>query len=173
MQKEKVVLPAAVRSAAIDMDRRNGLINLTRRDLCDAVGMPEGSFCHVMGVTFTKFAAGLAAQRLEPPTLHAVARARVNPVLRKERILSAAVEAARGRGYHTVTREAIAEAAGVSVGLVSYHFATMARLRRDIVRYAVQHEILEVIAQGLAMRDDDARKASDDLKRRAAALLAC
>lgn len=160
-----------IRNKAIEMVRSDGLINLTRADLCAAAGVPDGSFSAIMGVDFGEFVAELADMGLEPPTLHAAVKRRANPALRKEHILRAAVELARERGYKHVTRDSIAAAAGVSVGLVSHYFATMKQLQRDIMRYAVQHGVAEIVAQGLALRDDHARKASPELKQRAAAFL--
>jgi len=160
-----------VKAAAAAMVREAGLINLTRRDLCDRAGVPDGSFQRVMGVTFTEFVAELSAMKLEPLTLHAAANTRANPVLRKEYILAAAVDVARVQGYHKLTRERVAEAAGVSPGLVSHHFSTMQKLRGDVMRHAVKTGILEIVAQGLAMRDDHARRAPMELKQRAAALM--
>ena len=75
-------------------------------------------------------------------------------------------------GYTKVTRDAVADAAGVSMGLVSRYFGTMKNLRRDIIRYAIRNDIAEIIAQGLANGDDHARKAPANLKAKAATLLA-
>ena len=44
-----------IKQIAIDMANANGLINLTRFDLCERAEIPEGSFPHVMGCTFTEF----------------------------------------------------------------------------------------------------------------------
>lgn len=161
-----------INQVAIAMVKANGLINLSRRDLCERAGIPEAAFKSIMGVSFTEFVTALAAAKLEPLTLHAAAKTRTNPALRKEHILAAAVDVARSAGYHKITRETVAEAAGVSPGLVSHYFSTMTGLRRDLMRHAVKQGILEIIAQGLAMRDDHARKASPELKQRATALLA-
>ena len=96
---------------------------------------------------------------------------RMQPKERRAAILTAAVELARAEGYNRITREGIAKAAGgVSEGLVSQYFNTMAQLRRALIRHAIKANppVLEIIAQGLAAKDPHALKASDELKRQAA-----
>lgn len=87
--------------------------------------------------------------------------------VRKEDILAKALKLAETKGYRDVTREEITTAAGVSGPVVNYHFGTMTQFQRDLMRYAVRHENLAVIAQGLCARDPQARKASEELRRRA------
>lgn len=92
---------------------------------------------------------------------------RLKPVIRKEEILAAALPLASERGYTNITRDRIALAAGVSGSAVQYHFGTMAKLRTELMRYAVKQRNPRVVAQGLAVRDRQAAKADDDLKRQA------
>ena len=65
----------------------------------------------------------------------------------------------------------VAERAGVSDTLVSRYFATMNQLRQAIMRRAVVLEIPEIVAQGLADGETQARKAPEALKEKAVALL--
>ena len=97
---------------------------------------------------------------------------RQNPEARKDQILIAAVELAKEVGYNKMTRDAIAIKAGVSMGLVTHYFETMTQLRRDVVRYARNNDIPEIIAQGIANQDPHAKKAPPALKEKAIALLA-
>ena len=90
---------------------------------------------------------------------------------RRSQILAASLILSASKGYTKVTREEIAEKADVAPSLVSDHFGTMAEFRRCIMRHAVEQGNVAVIAQGLAARDPHARKASDALKKQAAALL--
>lgn len=96
---------------------------------------------------------------------------RLDPKVRKEEILVAAVEVAQLVGLDKLRRDAVAERAGVANGLVSRYFNTMLQLRHAVVRYAVQKQILSIIAQGLAAGEVEARKAPEDLKRKALASL--
>ena len=99
---------------------------------------------------------------------------RMQPKERREAILAAAIKLSRAEGYNRITREGVANAAGgISPGLVSQYFNTMAQLRRALIRHAINANppVLEIIAQGLAAKDPHALKASDALKRQAADLL--
>jgi len=101
-----------------------------------------------------------------------VTKKRQNPEARKDQILIAAVELAKEVGYNKMTRDAIAVKAGVSMGLVTHYFETMNQLRRDVVRYARNNDIPEIIAQGIANQDPHAKKAPPALKAKALELLA-
>ena len=92
---------------------------------------------------------------------------RLKPADRKDEILLAAVAVAKFGSYTAMTRAAVAELADCAPSLVQHYFRTMGRLRRDVMRYAVKHEILGIVAEGLALKNRHAMKASDDLKQKA------
>lgn len=159
-----------IKQIAIQMVQEGGLINLSRSELCERAGIPDGSFPHVMGGTFAEFVEELNAEGINAsPTT--VSKRRANPALRKESILDAAMTVAKERGYRKVTRDLVATGANISPGLVSRYFGTMAQLQRDIIRRAIKDEVLEVVAQGLANGDKHALKASKELKTKAAHFL--
>lgn len=83
-------------------------------------------------------------------------------------ILDAALYLAEKHGYQTVTRDAIAEEAGVSGAHVSGLFGTMAQIRRRVMRAAVQQKRYRVIAQGIAVHDPACGKLDADTVKRAA-----
>lgn len=161
----------AVTETAQAMVKENGLINLSRRELCERAGIPDGSFPHVMGCNFAEF-----VQSLDTPSAfesgHKVSKSRANPELRRDHILATAVGMAQSLGLANITRDAIAEKAGVSNGLVTRYFKTMTQLRGDIMRRAIKQEILEIVAYGLAIRDSRALHAPLELRERAAKLTA-
>lgn len=97
---------------------------------------------------------------------------RKTPKERVKELLDVAIALAVEHGYLKVTREQIAEAAGVSPALVSHHLGTMADMRRTLVRQAVTRQVLKVVGQALASNDPHARKAPDALKNAALASLA-
>lgn len=99
-------------------------------------------------------------------------RTRKKPQERKEEILAAAAKLAERVGYTHVTRDAVADQAGVSMGLVSNYFSTMAQLKRDIMRFAVREGNLHIIAQGLMHKDTQALKVDKEVRNRAAQLIA-
>lgn len=90
---------------------------------------------------------------------------------RDDRILKAAVELAKAIGYQWITRDQVAEAAEVGGGTINNAFGSMIGLKRAVLSYAVEHEIVELVAQGLADGHAIARAAPVDLKARAAALM--
>jgi AcrR family transcriptional regulator len=93
----------------------------------------------------------------------------VRPSDRTDAILTAALHLAARHGYHTLTREQIALAAGVSPALVSARLGTMDAMRRSVMRAAVARRCVGVVAQGLALRDRWAMRADDSLRAAAAA----
>ena len=87
---------------------------------------------------------------------------------REQQILTAALDIAKTTGYTRVTREQIAAKVGITPAVITNCFGTTVALRRDIMRAAVRHKVLPVIAQGLALRDRHALNAPEDLRREAA-----
>lgn len=96
---------------------------------------------------------------------------RMRPNERRDMILNAALELAGSKSYTTITRDEIADHAGVAVGLVTKYFGTMPNLKRDVMRAAIRYEHLPIIAHGIAIHDPHAMKAPPALKRRAVASL--
>lgn len=90
---------------------------------------------------------------------------------RDGRILSAAVELAKTLGYQWITRDQVAEAAGVSTGSINSAYGTMRDLKRAVLSYAVEHEIIEIVRQGIGDDHEITRAAPAELKKRAAALM--
>ena len=157
-----------VNNAAIVMVREAGLINLSRRELCARAGIPDGSFVHVMNMSFSEYVATLKVEHGDTKGKHTVNKSRVvDPVMRRDQILNVAIELAKKSGYNNITRNDVADNAGVSMSLINRYFKTMPQLRRAVIRAAVANEVLEIIAQGLVNKDARARKASDELKSRA------
>ena len=94
-------------------------------------------------------------------------RTRKAPGTRKTHILDAALVVAARDGFGNMTRKAIAAEAYVSEPLVNKYLGTLPQLRRTVMRLAVKHEVLAVIAQGLAANNQYALAASDELKAKA------
>lgn len=160
-----------IKNIARDMAKRNGLINLDRVELCAAAGIAVGSFHIATGCTFTDLISELKREGLGGNT-HKANKYRANPELRREHILDAAVKIAKNIGYTNVTRNAIAESAGISTGLVTNYLGTLPAMQRTLMRYAIKNSIVEIVAQGLANKDKHARKATPELKERAAQFIA-
>lgn len=93
-------------------------------------------------------------------------------VVSKAAILEAALAVAVREGFNKIRQLNVAQEAGFSGPAVQHHFGTMAKMRKEVMRYAVKKECLPVIAQGLSMGDAQANKAGPDLKKRALQQLA-
>jgi archaeosine-15-forming tRNA-guanine transglycosylase len=96
----------------------------------------------------------------------------VRPSDRTDAILTAALHLAARHGYHTLTRDAIALAAGVSPAHVSARRGPMDAMRRSVMRAAVARRCVGVVAQGLAVKCKHAAKADKELRALAAAYVA-
>lgn len=90
----------------------------------------------------------------------------------KSAILKAAVRLALGQGFRNFSRDDVAAEAKTATGTVSYHYRDMSGLRRAVMQYAIDNEVLKIVAQGLAEGHSLASKAPDALKQRAARALA-
>ncbi len=67
-------------------------------------------------------------------------------------ILAAAVKLANDVGLLQFSRADIASAAGVGQSTVSYYFGSMPEVRVAIVKHAVQHEMLKILADARSSR---------------------
>ena len=97
---------------------------------------------------------------------------RLPPEERREKLLDVALSVAVKKGYLNLSRQNVAEAAKCSTGLITRRFGDMETLRREVMRAAIDREVLVVIAQGVAAKDKLAMKAPAELKARAAGALA-
>lgn len=66
-------------------------------------------------------------------------------------ILDAAVSVARERGLFSFSRIHVAKAAKVAEATVSHHFGTMKKLRAAVAQYAVDNEVLTLLADASAI----------------------
>ena len=146
--------------------REVGLVNVTRRNLCEFLGMPVGSFQHFFGGTFGNLVATLRSRGVCDGI--PIDRKRFN---RTDVLRAAILTVATTHGYDKITRKQIAEYAGVSRALVTWYFGSMREIRDMIVTYAIDNSILEVIAYGIVIRDTRILRAPKTLKEKALRIL--
>ena len=79
--------------------------------------------------------------------------------VRRDQILAAAIAMSLDVGFNSLTRDGVAERAGVATGQINHMFNTMTILRRAVMRAAVHRELLPIIASGLALQDKQAHNA--------------
>jgi AcrR family transcriptional regulator len=157
----------AIREAALELASEIGIVNLTRPAVCERARVPEGSFCAIMGQPFTDF-----ISELDLPAGTVKSSKHVPAALSKKHIIAAALVESEEQGHYKFTRRGVAERAGVSESLIQYYFGTMQKLRRSVMRAAVDQAVLPIVAMGLVMKDPHAVKAPDEVKRAAAAHIA-
>tara|TARA_R110000744_G_scaffold63350_2_gene130384 strand:- start:785 stop:1111 length:327 start_codon:yes stop_codon:yes gene_type:complete len=98
---------------------------------------------------------------------------RLKPDDRRELIVITVLALAQGMNYKKVRRVDIAEALGISGPAVQYHFGTMPKLQRAVMRAACRRaavgdeNALRVVAQGLADGNSFAVRVSDEIKKKA------
>lgn len=112
---------------------------------------------------------------------------------RNRAVLEAAVDLAQERGFANITRDLVAERAGVAAGSVNNAYGNMDALRDAVMAHAVARAVeirklpvsqlntlavneeaglVAIVGQGLAAGHTAARNAPEDLKRDALAKLA-
>lgn len=89
----------------------------------------------------------------------------------KPKILAAAVGLAREKGLHQFSRIEVAKAAKVGESTVSYHLGEMPEVRRAVVKFAVEREILSILADARAGREAVGVPMSEELRKKVAAYI--
>lgn len=147
--------------------RKKGLINVRRQDICEVLGIPEGSWNTGVGIPFLDLVKELKDRLGDEKLVKMNKKRAAGPELRKDHILNVAIKLAEKLGYSRMTVMQVAEAAGVTHGTVLRYYGTVAQLRNDVMRKAVKTENLKIIAQGLSIGDRQAKKADEEIKEKA------
>lgn len=93
-----------------------------------------------------------------------VARApRLQPDHRATAILTTAVQVATNHGWSKFTRGQVAVAARVSPALVT-HYYPADDLRAAVMKHAIDHRVLRIVAEGVTVRDPQALAADPALR---------
>ena len=101
---------------------------ITRKIICEKAKVPEGSFTYIMGTPFSKWHETL---KVVPKTSKA-ARRSLPASIRKQLILSKAVQYATLHGTCDLRGATLARYCDVSPGTLYYHFKNIATLRNQI-----------------------------------------
>jgi AcrR family transcriptional regulator len=91
-------------------------------------------------------------------------RCRKQPKERKDQLLTEALILSKELGYSHITRDGVANRAGVSYGLVTRYFDSIDNLKRLVMKKAIKEEVVEIIAQGLVRKDPLTKKLNPQLK---------
>lgn len=150
-----------IKQIAEQIAREKGLVNLSCIDLCARAGISAGSFKHVVGQTFQEFVNSLRGEGL--PVGDAVGKSRLNPNLRADHIILSGLSLAEQIGFSNLTRDKVAEAAGVTGGLVGTYFP-FSDLKHKVMLEAVERRSVKVLAEGMALDHPAALDIPNDLK---------
>lgn len=154
-----------IKKGAIELAEQHGLVNLSLKNLCDYLGVAPGSFKHFAGVNFTQLVTELYDEGITGPEID-IDKNRMHPEIRRDMLLAAALKVAELDSFQNLTREAIALHAGVSTGLVTKRLGTMQQLKRSVMRAAIKHESVPVVAEGFFLKDKHALRAPPELKKK-------
>ena len=84
---------------------------------------------------------------------------------RRRHIIESFVTVAKGRHYNAVKRDEVAHVASVTGATVTRHFnESMRELRVEVVKYCVENEIIEIIAQAIAIQDTAAANITQETR---------
>jgi AcrR family transcriptional regulator len=83
----------------------------------------------------------------------------------RERILQAALRLIGEQGVGAVTNRAVARAAGVSLGSLTYHFPSQSDLLREALQTFVDGEIARVTARAARLRGAGPDQAADEVEK--------
>jgi len=141
-----------IKNAAIELAKEIGLVNLTRRAVCERAEVADGAFTAIMGESFTDMVSAMSASG-DLPVGVPDSRQRVNAGIRRKQLLNIAIEQAAETCYDAITREKVAKAVGLSPALVNYYFNTTEELREEVLREAIATRHLGIIAQGFVKKE--------------------
>ena len=80
-------------------------------------------------------------------------RTRMEPAERRKLVLDAALDLAETGNYLTMTRNQVAEAAGISGSHIHHLFGSTGGMRAAVLNEAILQENLAVIGQGLISKE--------------------
>lgn len=159
-----------IKALALRMAREDGLVNLTCADLSAEAGFPEGSFTARTGITFTELAEMLVPMMRDCPLHTQQVNRRVHPAVRRDQIVKAALHVAQRKPYNMIKYSDVAEQAGVVRTLISHYFQHESYLITEMLKLAIEQEVLEVIKLGMVLRHPVITAAPAELKARANAI---
>ena len=90
---------------------------------------------------------------------------------KRDELLTHAVKLAEVEHFLAVTRQAIADRAGVSPSLVQWYFRDLALMRTEIINAAIADRVLPVIAQALNLNREETRTLPQELREAAASYI--
>jgi AcrR family transcriptional regulator len=74
----------------------------------------------------------------------------MNPIARKQQILTTAINLSIEKGYRQLTRRAVANRMQCASALINHYFEDIENLRRIVLSTAIEKEIIPILAENFA-----------------------
>jgi AcrR family transcriptional regulator len=148
----------------VELARANGLLNVSVRSVCEACGVPVGSFPGRTGWTHKQFINILRDNGA--PIGNESQLCKVMPDVRREQLLDAALRLAKKKGLYSLSHKEVAKECGVARPTVAHYFSRLDDLRIYTAQHAVKHGVVSVIVEGVIMRFLDREKLDADTLRK-------
>lgn len=129
-----------IKQASLKLAEQKGLHTLTRASVCQAIGIPCGSFKHVTGRSFSEFLQSLASEFPETDYLKPHSRFAL-PQLRKHFLLRTGVSLATEIGFENITGKGVAARARVSPSLIRYYFGSVGGYKKALFKFAMHSPV--------------------------------
>lgn len=85
-------------------------------------------------------------------------RKRYTPKIRRRRLIAAAIAVAKELGLFKVDMTVVSKKEGVSRTLVYQYFKTAKELQAEVIKFAIQKSLTDILQQALIMKHPEAEK---------------
>jgi|SRR5690606_5627829 len=91
-------------------------------------------------------------------------RQRLDPEIRKQQILDAAINISIQKGYRQLTRQAVANKLCCAGALINHYYGDIDSLRDIVLKTAIEKEIMPILAENYGTRGKETSNLSPALK---------
>lgn len=91
-------------------------------------------------------------------------RARLDPEIRKQQILDAAINLSIQKGYRQLTRQSIANKICCAGALINHYYGNIDNLRDIVLQIAIEKEIMPILAENYGTRGKETSHLPTQLK---------
>lgn len=91
-------------------------------------------------------------------------RQRLDPDIRKQQILDAAIDLSIQKGYRQLTRQSIANKIRCAAPLINHYYGNIENLRDIVLQIAIEREIMPILAESYGSRGKETSHLPTPLK---------
>ncbi len=150
------------------MAEQIGVLNISRAKLCYTAKINYNSFQYITGGSFKKFINELSQKYKFDYSSPSHVGSCVSRDMRKNHLLTVGLYLSIQFGYNCITAEQLAKRAGVTRGTVYTYFGTTIKLRNSILSHALSSANIQVITQGIILKDPITKRVPLKLRQKAA-----